>query len=94
DTSSAETSVYVKSGGSVVGTSELQVGKGADGATATYLGFPSLDEELQHHKIFGAQLQLTNYDSASCKARPLSVHPVTENWSAGTGLSYPGPSVG
>ncbi|MEW1870412.1 LamG-like jellyroll fold domain-containing protein [Streptomyces caelestis] len=94
DTSSAETSVYVKSGGSVVGTSELQVGKGADGATATYLGFPSLDEELRHHKIFGAQLQLTNYDSASCKARPVSVHPVTESWSAGTGLGYPGPAVG
>ncbi|MEU4652764.1 LamG-like jellyroll fold domain-containing protein [Streptomyces sp. NPDC023723] len=95
DTSSAETSVYVKDGGaSVVGTSELQAGKGADGATATYLGFPSLDEELKYHKIFGAQLQLTNYDAPSCKARPVTVHPVTESWSAGTGLSYPGPAVG
>ncbi|WP_431037738.1 DNRLRE domain-containing protein [Streptomyces sp. P6-2-1] len=95
DTSSAGTSAYVRSGASsVVGTNELQVGKGAEGTSAAYLGFPSLDEELGHHKIFGAQLQLANYDSASCKARPVSVHPVTEPWSAGTGLAYPGPAVG
>jgi hypothetical protein len=94
DTTSAGTSVYVKNGGSVVGTNELQVGKGAEGTTAAYVGFPNLDEELRHHKIFGAQLQLTNFDSASCKPRSVSVHPVTGAWSAGTGLSYPGPAVG
>lgn len=94
DTTSASTSMTVRSGGSVVGSSELQVGKGPDGASAAYLGFPGLDEELRYHQIFGVQLQVVNFDSASCKPRPVSVHPVTGSWTAGTGTAYPGPSVG
>ncbi len=94
DTTSASTSMTVRSGGSVVGSSELQVGKGPDGASAAYLGFPGLDEELRYHQIFGVQLQVVNFDSASCKPRPVSVHPVTQSWTAGTGTAYPGPSVG
>ncbi|WBB58179.1 polymorphic toxin-type HINT domain-containing protein [Streptomyces sp. WMMC500] len=91
---SAGTSAYVKDGGSVVGDTELQVGKSASGPTATYLGFPDVDEDFRNHKIFGVQLQLANFDSASCKSRPVTVHPVTESWSAGTGMSYPGPATG
>ncbi|MCS0637858.1 YnfC family lipoprotein [Streptomyces sp. LP05-1] len=94
DTSSATTSMYVRSGGSVVGSGELHVGKGPEGATAAYLGFPGLETRLKNHQIFGAQLQVVNYDSASCRPRPVSVHPVTESWTAGTGSAYPGPSVG
>ncbi|MER5464198.1 polymorphic toxin-type HINT domain-containing protein [Streptomyces sp. NPDC002668] len=95
DTTAASTSMYVRDGGgSVVGSSELQVGKGPTGATYSFLGFPGLDEELRRHRIFGAQLQIVNFDSASCKPRSVSVHPVTGSWSAGTGTSYPGPSVG
>lgn len=95
DTTAASTSMYVRSGGSsVVGSSELQVGKGPSGATYSFLGFPGLDEELRRHRIFGAQLQIVNFDSASCKPRSVSVHPVTESWTAGTGTSYPGPAVG
>ncbi|MFD3437671.1 polymorphic toxin-type HINT domain-containing protein [Streptomyces sp. NPDC058685] len=95
DTTAASTSMYVRNGGaSVVGSSELQVGKGPNGATYSFLGFPGLDEELRRHRIFGAQLQVVNFDSASCKPRAVSVHPVTESWTAGTGTSYPGPSVG
>ncbi|WP_234435897.1 DUF6531 domain-containing protein [Streptomyces sp. NRRL S-813] len=94
DTTSASTSMTVRSGGSVVGSSELQVGKGPDGASAAYLGFPGLDEELRYHQIFGVQLQVVNFDSASCKPRSVSVHPVTGSWTAGTGTAYPGPSVG
>ncbi|GHK03909.1 hypothetical protein SY2F82_66120 [Streptomyces sp. Y2F8-2] len=94
DTTSASTSMTVRSGGSVVGSSELQVGKGPDGASAAYLGFPGLDEELRYHQIFGVQLQVVNFDSASCKPRSVSVHPVTQSWTAGTGTAYPGPSVG
>ncbi|MGI5398458.1 polymorphic toxin-type HINT domain-containing protein [Streptomyces sp. CA-135486] len=95
DTTAASTSMYVRNGGaSVVGSSELQVGKGPTGATYSFLGFPGLDEELKRHRIFGAQLQIVNFDSASCKPRPVSVHPVTESWTAGTGTSYPGPAVG
>ncbi|MFI6639383.1 polymorphic toxin-type HINT domain-containing protein [Streptomyces sp. NPDC050504] len=94
DATNASTSMSVRGGGSVVGSSELEIGKGPNGASAAYLGFPGLDEELKHHKVFGAQLQLVNYDSGTCKPRSVSVHPVTEAWTAGTGTSYPGPSVG
>ncbi|MET9106651.1 LamG-like jellyroll fold domain-containing protein [Streptomyces zhihengii] len=95
DTRSASTSMYVRDGGpSVVGGNELQVGRSPTGATYSFLGFPSLDEDLRHHRIFGAQLQLVNYDAASCKPRSVSVHPVTGAWTAGTGTAYPGPSVG
>ncbi|MGW0556181.1 polymorphic toxin-type HINT domain-containing protein [Streptomyces sp. NPDC002926] len=95
DTTAASTSMYVRNGGgSVVGSSELQVGKSPTGATYSFLGFPGLDEELKHHRIFGTQLQIVNFDSASCKPRSVSVHPVTGAWTAGTGTSYPGPSVG
>ncbi len=95
DTTAASTSMYVRNGGaSVVGSSELQVGKGPNGATYSFLGFPGLDEELRRHRIFGAQLQVVNFDSASCKPRAVSVHPVTASWTAGTGTSYPGPAVG
>ncbi|MFF3403786.1 polymorphic toxin-type HINT domain-containing protein [Streptomyces sp. NPDC002659] len=95
DTTAASTSMYVRNGGaSVVGSSELQVGKSPSGATYSFLGFPGLDTELRRHRIFGAQLQIVNFDSASCKPRSVSVHPVTESWSAGTGTSYPGPAVG
>ncbi|MFF7204809.1 polymorphic toxin-type HINT domain-containing protein [Streptomyces sp. NPDC008141] len=95
DTTAASTSMYVRNGGaSVVGSSELQVGKGPNGATYSFLGFPGLDEELRRHRIFGTQLQVVNFDSASCKPRAVSVHPVTESWTAGTGTSYPGPAVG
>ncbi|MFE1925258.1 polymorphic toxin-type HINT domain-containing protein [Streptomyces asoensis] len=94
DTTSASTSMTVRGGGSVVGSGELQVGKGPDGASAAYLGFPGLDEELRNHQIFGVQLQVVNFDSASCKPRSVSVHPVTGAWTAGTGTAYPGPPVG
>ena len=84
--------MYVRNGGaSVVGSSELQVGKSPTGATYSFLGFPGLDEELRHHTIFGAQLQIVNFDAASCKPRSVSVHPVTESWTAGTGTSLPRP---
>ncbi len=94
DATSASTSMYVRDGGpSVVGSSELQVGRSTTGATYSFLGFPGLDEELSHHRIFGAQLQVVNYDSGSCRPRAVSVHPVTGSWTEGTGTAYPGPSV-
>ncbi|MFD5872478.1 LamG-like jellyroll fold domain-containing protein [Streptomyces sp. NPDC060322] len=94
DATSASTSMYVRNGGpSVVGRDELQVGRSTTGATYSFLGFPGLDEELSHHRIFGAQLQVVNYDSGSCKPRAVSVHPVTGSWAEGTGTAYPGPSV-
>lgn len=39
---------------------------------------------LTNETIFGAQLSIVTYNSASCKARPVTVYPVTGNWSAST----------
>ncbi|WP_449342079.1 polymorphic toxin-type HINT domain-containing protein [Streptomyces aurantiogriseus] len=94
DTTSASTSMTVCGNGSADCSSDLHVGKGPGGDSAAYLGFPGLDEELRYHQIFGVQLQVVNFDSASCKPRPVSVHPVTESWTANTRTAYPGPSVG
>jgi RHS repeat-associated protein len=79
-------------------TDDLKVGHASDSGgnytAASYLAFPDMDDRLRNHKIFGAQLSLTNYHSWSCNARPVTVHPVTQSWTAGTGYSYPGPSYG
>jgi hypothetical protein len=42
--------------------------------------------------FLGAQLALRNYHSWSCNARPMTVHGVTQAWSAGTGHTFPGPA--
>ncbi|MFE1960115.1 polymorphic toxin-type HINT domain-containing protein [Streptomyces sp. NPDC059479] len=94
ETTKSSSSMYVTSSGAVSGAGELHVGKGPAGSTASYLGFPGLETKLKNHNIFGAQLQVVNYDAASCKPRSVSVHPVTQSWTVGTGGSYPGPSVG
>jgi RHS repeat-associated protein len=93
DSSAADSSMYVQGSGSASGSSELRVGA-MSGNTASYLKFGGVTNRLQNHKIYGAQLQLVNYDSASCRPRSVSVHPVTAGWTAGTGYSYPGPAVG
>ncbi|MFE7132987.1 DUF6531 domain-containing protein, partial [Streptomyces sp. NPDC057638] len=90
EASAATQGIYVTKTGATSGASELHVGKD----TAAYLGFPGLDEKLRRHRIFGAQLQLVNFDSNTCKPRPLTVHPVTQAWSQSTTTPYPGPSVG
>ncbi|MFJ6671451.1 DNRLRE domain-containing protein [Actinosynnema sp. NPDC091369] len=77
---------------------ELRVGTVQDGGvtitTASYLAFPGVENSLAHHKIFGASLALTNFHSYSCNPRPVSVHPVTAPWTAGTGQTFPGPAYG
>lgn len=86
--------MYVHPGGSVAGGTELLVGRTGSGNNAAYLRFDSLIGDLQHHTIYGAALQVVNYDAPSCRARPVSVHPVTANWSPSGGHSFPGPAVG
>jgi RHS repeat-associated protein len=71
------------------GSGELAIGANAN----AYLKFGDLVNRLQYHTIFGAQLWLVNFDAESCDPRQVSVHPVTENWSSGSG-TYPGPAVG
>lgn len=91
----ADAALVVHEGaGSTLGTSELTVGTKDGKSSASYLKFNGLASQLQGHTIFGAQLLVTNFDSGSCKSRPVTVHPVTEGWSPGTGVPYPGPSVG
>ncbi|MEU5941350.1 RHS repeat-associated core domain-containing protein [Micromonospora sp. NPDC047548] len=94
DGGAAGSSMYVQGGSSASGGSQLLVGT-VDGAdSASYLKFTDLTSRLQYHTIFGAQLWTVNYDADSCKARAVSVHPVTGAWTAGSGYSYPGPAVG
>ncbi|MGW0432215.1 polymorphic toxin-type HINT domain-containing protein [Micromonospora sp. NPDC003197] len=94
DSGAADSAMYVHGSSSASGSSELLVGA-VDGANAaSYLRFGGLVDRLRYHTIYGAQLQVVNYDSNSCRPRPVTVHPVTAAWSAGPGYSYPGPAVG
>ncbi|MEV6963770.1 LamG-like jellyroll fold domain-containing protein [Hamadaea sp. NPDC051192] len=90
----ADSAMYVSGSSSASGSSELRVGTVNGVNTASYIKFAGLVDRLRYHTIFGAQLVVVNYDSDSCSARPVTVHPVTSAWSPGTGYSYPGPSVG
>ncbi|WP_229403395.1 LamG-like jellyroll fold domain-containing protein [Micromonospora okii] len=90
----ADSSMYVHGNSSTSGGSELLVGRSGGSNAAAYLKFGGLVSRLQHHTIHGAALSAVNFDAASCRPRQVTVHPVTESWSAGTGYSYPGPSVG
>ncbi|MFF5055016.1 LamG-like jellyroll fold domain-containing protein [Micromonospora sp. NPDC000663] len=94
DAVNADSSMYVHGSSSASGGSELLVGRSGGSNAAAYLKFGNLVSRLQNHTIHGAALSAVNFDAASCKARAVTVHPVTESWSAGTGYSYPGPSVG
>ncbi|MGW4113754.1 DNRLRE domain-containing protein [Actinosynnema sp. NPDC004786] len=77
---------------------ELRVGTVRDGGVtihaASYLSFPGIENSLRNHKVFGASLALTNFHSYSCNARPVTVHPVTVPWTAGSGHTFPGPAYG
>jgi RHS repeat-associated protein len=94
DSGSADAGMYVRGGGSASGSSDLLVGTVDGASSASYLKFGNLVSRLQYHTIYGAQLQVVNYDSDSCKARQVTVHPVTQSWSSGGSYSYPGPAVG
>jgi RHS repeat-associated protein len=87
--------LVVQGGSSHGGGDELLVGKVDNKSSASYLKFPNLVSQLDHHTIFNAQLTLASLSAPSCKPRQVTVNPVTESWSPGdTGESYPGPSVG
>jgi RHS repeat-associated protein len=91
DVRPAAASMYVQTGGGDI--NDLRAGTAGAGITAaSYLAFPGVESTLANHKIFGAQLSLTNYHSWSCQARPVTVHAVTAPWTAARGVSYPGPA--
>jgi RHS repeat-associated protein len=94
DGGSADASMYVHGSNSASGGTELLVGRVGGTNAAAYLKFGGLAGRLQNHTIYGVALVGVNYDAPSCRARPVTVHPVTEPWSPGAGYSYPGPAVG
>ena len=94
DSNNADAGMYVRGATSTSGSSELQVGNVEGASTASYLRFGSLVDRLRFNTIYGAQLQTVNYDANSCKARPVTVHPVTAAWTPTGSYAYPGPAVG
>ncbi|MEV7623793.1 polymorphic toxin-type HINT domain-containing protein [Actinoplanes sp. NPDC089786] len=83
----------VRTSSSVGNPEALEVGRVNGQNTASYVKFGGMSD-LRNHQIFGAALVVTNFEAPSCRARPLTVHPVTQAWTAGGGFSYPGPSYG
>ncbi|WP_344261966.1 DNRLRE domain-containing protein [Streptomyces sodiiphilus] len=68
-----------------------------DGGThtaASFLRFAGVETTLKDAWVLDARLALYNTWSYSCTARPVTVHPITQNWSAATLKNYPGPSTG
>ncbi|WP_129838069.1 LamG-like jellyroll fold domain-containing protein [Streptomyces sp. RFCAC02] len=63
-------------------------------AAASFLRFSGVESSLRNAWVLDARLALYNTWSYSCTARPVTVRPITENWSAGTLEDYPGPSTG
>jgi RHS repeat-associated protein len=94
DWSAADSSMVVRGNSSSVNTTELLAGDQNGTPSASYLKFGGLATSLANQTIYGAQLQVAGFDAASCTPRPLGVYPVTQSWTAGSGYTYPGPSVG
>ncbi|MGW4458869.1 LamG-like jellyroll fold domain-containing protein [Streptomyces albidoflavus] len=74
----------------------LKVGTYDGGAhkAAAFLRFNGVESTLKNAWVLGANLALYNTWSQSCTARPVTVHPVTSNWSETTTTKYPGPATG
>ncbi|WP_414167510.1 LamG-like jellyroll fold domain-containing protein [Streptoverticillium reticulum] len=68
-----------------------------DGGThkaASFLRFDGVENSLKNAWVLGTRLSLYNTWSYSCDARPVTVHPITSNWSASSVASWPGPDTG
>ncbi|MEU8932882.1 LamG-like jellyroll fold domain-containing protein [Streptomyces sp. NPDC048409] len=74
----------------------LKVGTydGGDHKAAAFLRFSGLETTLKNAWVLSANLALYNTWSQSCTARPVTVHPITSNWSESTTSKWPGPSTG
>ncbi|MGW4022511.1 LamG-like jellyroll fold domain-containing protein [Streptomyces sp. NPDC005009] len=74
----------------------LKVGTydGGDHKAAAFIRFTGVESTLKNAWVLGANLALYNTWSLSCTARPVTVHPITSNWSESTTTKYPGPSTG
>ena len=74
----------------------LKVGThdGGNHKAAAFLRFTGVESSLKNAWVLGANLALYNSWSQSCTARPVTVHPITSNWSETTTSKWPGPSTG
>ncbi len=73
---------------------ELRAGHVVDGGSftaASYIDFPNIENDLRNHRILGTQLAITNYHSTSCRPFPITVHAVTQGWTASNQHRFPGP---
>ncbi|MDX8048572.1 LamG-like jellyroll fold domain-containing protein [Lentzea sp. BCCO 10_0798] len=86
----ATDSIVVHGNGRQSGAQDLLVGLNNGVKHASYLNFGDVAGAIRDHKVFGAQLYLTNYSAKSCDPRPITVHAVRSAW--GTGGGYPGPA--
>ncbi|WP_143116382.1 LamG-like jellyroll fold domain-containing protein [Lentzea xinjiangensis] len=79
------------SGGTRVTGDQLTIGNGS----VMYLKFTANGmQNLANHRVFGAQLYLTNFDAPSCRPEPITVHEVTGAWSeSGSGHPASNPAV-
>lgn len=92
----ADTYVQTGYGSSPYSEHEVKIGtyNGGGSKAATYLGFSQVDNQLSHSKIYDVDLFMYNYWSSSCADAPVTVHPVTQDWSQGSIANYPGPKYG
>ncbi|MEU3086606.1 LamG-like jellyroll fold domain-containing protein [Streptomyces massasporeus] len=67
---------------------------GGSHKAAAFLRFAGVESTLKNAWVLGANLALYNTWSQSCTARPVTVHPITSNWSESTTTKYPGPATG
>lgn len=74
----------------------LKVGtsNGGGNRAASFLRFDGVNGSLNNAWVLGAKLNLFNTWSYSCTARPVTVHPITSNWSEASTSSWPGPATG
>ena len=88
DPSKLATSLTVQDGKGSTKDGDLLVGKAPGGDANSYLKFDL--SSLKGHRIVGVGLFVVNYEAPSCRAKPLTVYPVTESWDD----NYPGAAVG
>lgn len=67
---------------------------GGSHKAAAFLRFTGLESTLKNAWVLGANLALYNNWSQSCAARPVTVAPITSNWSESTTSKWPGPATG
>ncbi|WP_406505326.1 LamG-like jellyroll fold domain-containing protein [Streptomyces sp. NBC_00212] len=67
---------------------------GGSSKAAGLLRFAGVENTLKNAWVLNANLSLYNTWSYSCAARPVTVHPITSNWSEKTTTTYPGPPTG